>query len=112
MFGSAFWRRLAVCAVLMTPAVALAGCGGSTISTASIVALVKKHIRLSVGTPNSVNCPSSISDEASQTVTCNANVTTTSGKTEDILVKVLLHHNTALKYTFLPAGGSTGTTTS
>jgi hypothetical protein len=112
MFLSVFRRRLAVCAVLVGPALTLAGCGGSTISTGSIVALVKKHIRLAGGTPNSVRCPSSISDQVSQTVSCDANVTSASGKVKNIVVQVLLHHSTAEGYTFLPAAGSTGTTTS
>jgi hypothetical protein len=76
------------------------------------VALVKKHIRDAGGTPNSVQCPSSINDVASQTVSCPVSFTI-SGKTETGAVQVLLHHTNALKYTFVPGGGgSTGTTTS
>ena len=105
-------RRLAVVTVLTAPAVALAGCGGGgTINAGSVVALVKKHIRQAGGTPNSVQCPSTINDLPSQTVSCSVSFTLP-GKTEIGTVQVLLHHSGALKYTFVPGGTSTGTTTS
>lgn len=106
--GISFVRRgrLAFAGMAVLPALALAGCGG--IDPGSIESIIKKHLSQEGATPQSVKCPGSIEDKASQVIDCNATVTI-SGKSESGVVKVTLQHNKVTDLQFVPSGGGAAT---